>query len=39
MLIRAADFINSSHPYLVSSKRDQRENDIKMQMIGGLGLF
>ncbi|EJS65746.1 hypothetical protein ICY_05107 [Bacillus cereus BAG2X1-3] len=39
VIIRATDFMNSSHPYLVSSKRAQRENDIKMQMIGGLGLF
>lgn len=39
VIIRATDFMNSSHPFIVSSKRVQRENDIKMQMMGGFGMF
>ncbi|HGA1022274.1 TPA: hypothetical protein ACIQN7_002611 [Bacillus cereus] len=39
VIVRATDFMNSSHPYLVSSKRAQSENDFRMKMMSGLGLF
>lgn len=39
VIIRATDSLNSSHPYFVSSKRAQSENDKIMKMMSGFGFF
>ncbi len=38
VIVRATDFINSAHHYLVSSKRAQYDHDMMMKMMQ-FGLF